>query len=478
MALTDNILAYWNLNNNGSGGVSLLDSTSNGNNLIVNGSPDPSLGSGIIAGDAVGNGSGYYRTTNSLDFSGDFSINYWTAIPNGVVDNVQQFSGATFGGFNLNLSFNRLYAGIANVGYIALYNFSPTFDSWYMISCTRSGAEIKIYLNGSEVGTGSNSSNFTAIFGLFACSDGGYVGFSSEVQLDEIGAWNRALTPTEINDLYNEGSGNTYPFYSGLYYNNAQADGDWANLLNWWQDPNFTIQATSLPTSSTPVNLYNQVTQNTQGSNQCFCSNATFWSADFAYGLTLQSSGVVNMQGNSAMAGHSTDGVSMHDSSQLTSTSVIDGNVTMRDSSRAFGYIGGNAYVYYDGGNAQYPIGGTVAGTVSYIGWPAASPQYFNDQVSGSGNYGTVDDLNNWWADDTFTTRPINSVGSQVLPDPSTVCYVYGTGFQYASRSGYNFSVTSIDAYGYGSINLASDFDITVSEALTMHDNTSFQADG
>jgi len=347
-----------------------------------------------------------------------------------------------------------------------------------MISCTRSGADIKIYLNGSEVGTGSNSSNFTAIFGLFACSDGGYVGGSSEVQLDEIGAWNRALTPTEINDLYNGGSGNTYPFYSGLYYNNAQADGDWANLLNWWQDPNFTIQATSLPTSSTPVNLYNQVTQNTQGSNQCFCSNATFWSAGFAYGLTLQSSSVVNMQGTSAMAGHSTDGVSMHDSSQLTSTSVIDGNVTMRDSSRAFGYIGGNAYVYYDGGNAQYPIGGTVAGTVSYIGWPAASPQYYNDQVSGAGNYGQIDDLNNWWADDTFTTRPINSVGSQVLPDPSTVCYVYGTGFQYASTSGYNFSVTSIDAYGYGSINLASDFDITVSEALTMHDNTSFQADG
>jgi len=41
-----------------------------------------------------------------------------------------------------------------------------------------------------------------------------------------------------------------------LYYNNAQEDGDWGNLLNWWQDSGFTIQATALPTSTNPINLY------------------------------------------------------------------------------------------------------------------------------------------------------------------------------------------------------------------------------
>ena len=61
---------------------------------------------------------------------------------------------------------------------------------------------------------------------------------------------------------------------SNLYYNNAQNDGDWGNLLNWWQDSGFTVQATALPTSTNPVNLYNQVTQNTQGADQCFCASA------------------------------------------------------------------------------------------------------------------------------------------------------------------------------------------------------------
>jgi hypothetical protein len=54
MALTDSILAYWNLNNDGSGGVSLVDSTGNGYTLT---NTDVTLGTGIIGGDGVFNGS-------------------------------------------------------------------------------------------------------------------------------------------------------------------------------------------------------------------------------------------------------------------------------------------------------------------------------------------------------------------------------------------------------------------------------------
>jgi hypothetical protein len=209
-----------------------------------------------------------------------------------------------------------------------------------------------------------------------------------------------------------------------LYYNDAQEDGDWGNLLNWWQDSGFTIQATALPTSTNPINLYNQVTQNTQGADQCFCSSANFWSANFGAGLTLQATGVVNMQGTSLLAGTTTDGVSMHDSSQLTDTSVIDGNVVMRDSSRAFGSILGNATIYYDGGNGQYPIGGTVGGTVTYLGWPAVSPQWFNDQVTGGADDGDFSNLANWWTDNNYNVRPINAEGTQEIPDASTDVFI------------------------------------------------------
>jgi hypothetical protein len=64
MAITDNILAYWNFDNDGSGGVSLADSTGNGNTLTNSGGV--TLGTGIIAGDAVFDGASYlsFNTTH------------------------------------------------------------------------------------------------------------------------------------------------------------------------------------------------------------------------------------------------------------------------------------------------------------------------------------------------------------------------------------------------------------------------------
>jgi len=249
-----------------------------------------------------------------------------------------------------------------------------------------------------------------------------------------------------MNNLYNNGVWSN-PATATLYYNNVQEDGDWGNLLNWWYDSGFTIQAISLPTSTNPINLYGAVTQNTQGANQCFCASANFWSADFAYGLTLQSTGVVNMQGSSVMAGHTTDGVSMHDSSTLAETSVIDADVTMRDSSRAFGYIGGNAYVYYDTGNGQFPIGGTVAGSVSYLGWPAVTPQWFNDQVSGGADDGDFSNKANWWASNTYTTRPVNAEGTQELPDASTDVFIAPNVGITANTGTSNPTINSVTAY-------------------------------
>ena len=302
-------------------------------------------------------------------------------------------------------------------------------------------------------------------FGIGADPNGSYSAYNANIQY--LGVWNRALSGEERDSLYSNGNGNPYPFpqtsYSTLYYNDNQEDGDWGNLLNWWQDSGFTIQATALPTSTNPINLYNQVTQNTQGANQCFCASASFWSADFAYGLTLQSTGVVNMQGSSVMAGHTTDGVSMHDSSTLADTSVIDGDVTMRDSSRAYGTIGGNAYVHYDQGNGQFPIGGTVAGNVSYLGWPAVSPQWFNDQVAGGADDGDFSNPANWWTDNTFTTRPVNAEGTQELPDASTDVFIPPYRSIYANTGTANPTINSLTAQNAELVNIT----ITISNGAT-----------
>jgi hypothetical protein len=447
MALTDGILAYWNLNNDGSGGVSLLDSTGNGNTLTNNNGV--TLGTGIIAGDAVFNGSDYLSTNNTIipPSSDAFSVSLWCYLASGSNGGVL-LSSATSGPNSLLIQYYGASAHaqiIADGGLIGQLNATAIFDAWvnYVLTYDSSGNAVW-YQNGTAVDSGNYP-------GMGIDPNGGlwlgrrWDGYNLIGQIDEVGIWNRVLSPTEVSKLYNNGSGKTYPF-NKLYYNNAQNDGDWGNLLNWWQDSGFTIQATELPTATNPVNLYSAVTQNTVGANQCFCSSANFWSANFGAGLTLQASGVVNMQGTSLFAGTTTDGVSMHDSSQLTATSVIDGNVTMRDSSRAFGSILGNATIYYDGGNGQYPIGGTVAGSVTYLGWPAVTPQWFNDQATGGADDGDFSNQANWWTNNTYTVRPINAEGAQELPDASTDVFIAPNTGIVANSGASNPTVKSVTA--------------------------------
>ena len=444
MALTDGCIAYWNLNNDGSGNVSLVDSTGNGNTLTnYNG---VSLGTGIIGGDAVFNGTNDLLT-NSL-FSGSYPLSYsawvkysgsgpWAGVGTGFPP------GFRLLGIDGDIFFQAPDGATANTTGGA-YNDG----AWHYVVGVADGTNIYLYVDGSLAATTANSSTGTSL--PFAIGYGGDFYSPDGSQIDEVGYWNLALSSAEVTALWNNGAGNSYPFTqtptSTLYYNNAQNDGDWGNLLNWWQNSGFTVQATALPAATNPINLYNQVTQNSQGADQCFCASANFWSANFGAGLTLQASGVVNMQGTSILAGTTTDGVSMHDSSQLAATSVVDGNVTMRDSSRAFGSILGNATIYYDGGNGQYPIGGTVGGSVTYLGWPVISPQWFNDQVTGGADDGDFSNQANWWTDNTFTTRPINAEGYQQLPDASTDVFIAPNKAIYANTGTSNPTINTLVA--------------------------------
>jgi len=437
--LTVGCKSYWNLNNDGSGGVSLLDATGNGYTLANNNGV--TLGTGIIGGDAVFVSSNSQSLSNITQFTAQtsFTASAWfkmSSVGSGTRRDI--FDSISDIGFGCSISTSDTILFSYGVNGSPIDNdsgFQIIDTNWHYLTYTFDGGtyDLKGYIDGvlvDSINTGNPASPWAD--GAPTCiGQAGVSVFFFDGQIDEVGIWNRALSQSEVTELYNSGAGLSYPFYSPetqlLYYNNAQADGDWGNILNWWQDSGFTIQATALPTATNPVNLYGPVTQNTQGADQCFCYDATFWSADFGVGLTLQSTGVVNMQGSSVMAGATTDGVSMHDSSTLADTSSVAGDVTMRDSSRAYGYIGGNAYVYYDQGNGQFPIGGTVAGSVSYLGWPAATTQWFNDQVSGGADDGDFSNTSNWWTDNTFTTRPINAEGTQQLPDASTDVFIAPT---------------------------------------------------
>ena len=432
MAFTDNLLAYWTFDDS-----SWSDSLNNNQFRLYQNGDGVSVGSGVLGGDANFNGDGVSYITSGVTAgqilpSGvtQLSISIWVNSTNGffAIDSASgnnfPNSGPSFGTYN-NGQFSVFVNDDASSDVVnGDGSINLTDGNWHNIIGTwNQFGSISIYIDGmlkGQVASSGNAINGNILNPFCFNSNGDNTYAVGQFgQIDECGIWSRELNGTEIAQISNR-----YSPFQTLFYNNAQLDGDWGNILNWWSDSGFSLQAVVLPTSTNPINLYNEVTQNTQGGDQCFCSSASFWSANFGAGLTLQATGVVNMQGTSVMAGTTTDGVSMHDSSQLTDTSVIDGNVSMRDSSRAFGTIIGNATIYYDGGNGQYPIGGTVGGTVTYLGWPAVSPQWFNDQATGGGNDGDFNNPANWWSNNTYTTRPINAEGTQELPDASTDVFI------------------------------------------------------
>jgi hypothetical protein len=485
MALTDGILAYWKLDD-----TSWTDSTGNGYTLTNAGSTNVGAGNGIINAGALSEASAWLYNS-SIAVGSSYSVSLWA-------------KAVTYDGLNCvwNLGGSDGPSGV--VGSNATYFFLGNVNGDKELTHAAAVAVGEWHHFCYVVDYASNSQSYyvdgvLTSSGTYTEDLGGWIGFElgafsgrslySNTNLDEVGVWDRALSQADVTKLYNLGNAIQYPF-DILYYNNAQEDGDWGNLLNWWKDSNHSIQSTYLPKTTIHIVTTGDITQNTfllvvtisgtdndgvysrdylndnfvnggwaifysggtyhlyngddtvatsingmstwvsatypdmatTGFNyNCVCHDAQFESCNFAYGLTLASSGVVNMQGTSVFAGHTTDGVSMHDSSELSVTSVVDGNVTMRDASKAYGYIGGNAYVYYDMGNGQYPIGGYVDGSVTYLGWPAVSPQYFNDYQTEDGDFNNP---LNWWTNENYDTRPVNAEGTQEIPDPSTDIFV------------------------------------------------------
>ena len=219
MALTDNILAYWKLDNDGSGGVSLVDSTGNGNTLTNNGGV--ALGTGIIDGDAVFNGGDYLQTDNSFGFSGDFTISIWSN------PNFTNYLNCFFGGTNagsLQAYFDSNTLQVTNIGGGLLLNVTaPT--GWNLLNIVRSGGVFSFYINGLLVGTNNNTTDYSDVYTF-----GNSFGNLFQGQLDEIGVWSRALTANEVFNLYYRNEGNSYPFSKPVIEPNLTD-----NILAYWK---------------------------------------------------------------------------------------------------------------------------------------------------------------------------------------------------------------------------------------------------
>lgn len=93
----------------------------------------------------------------------------------------------------------------------------PT-TTWYYLTVVSQSGILKLYVNGALKATGNHTitagsvNPHLAVGGdVYSTTDTIY-GHAPDFAFDEMGFWNRALTDSEVNLLYNGGSGTTYPF--------------------------------------------------------------------------------------------------------------------------------------------------------------------------------------------------------------------------------------------------------------------------
>lgn len=215
-ALTDNLLAYWNLNE--ASGTNIADS--------VNAYNATSVGTVDIISGLIGNARNftngartqYFQAANGLiQNRNTMSICYWMKHPlashNGeyVIDYRRDNNGLFHGHETATGIFAKSGGNVWNTGlrfvldnnyHFYCYVFNQTSDWFY----------IDTVLNASSLNHAARTMDNTAAATYFSA---GQINSAVLASFDEIGWWNRALTAAEIQILYNGGTGLTYPFLVG-----------------------------------------------------------------------------------------------------------------------------------------------------------------------------------------------------------------------------------------------------------------------
>jgi hypothetical protein len=222
MAIVDNIVTYYKLENvNDSAGSSTL--TNRGTTAFNTGKIDNAADTG--ASNSTKNLYCSPQLTYAQIGSG-FTFSFWANVTTStsaqivlrhVVNNgslergfyVQQTAGGKW-----------LFSLFDGSGHDITSTTSVATSTWVYITCVYTGSVQRLYINGVEEGTALTytmsgySRSTLSCFSLGAYQDttgGGASNWYSGL-IDEVGIWSRALTSTEITELYNSGSGLQYPF--------------------------------------------------------------------------------------------------------------------------------------------------------------------------------------------------------------------------------------------------------------------------
>jgi len=219
MALTDDLRAYWKLDES-SGNAA--DSSGNGYTLTNTNTVG-------YAAALINNGSDHGTsntnkrlvTTNDLGIDGGhISISGWIKLRTEISDGgfwslLEQRGGATSVNYRIDygrsgstytLQANRARNGISD-NVVSTTGALGT-SNWNHFVLTYDGT-LRLYVNGSSVGTplttsGNGSGGVSDGFAIASTANGF---LHASIYADEVGVWSRALTASEVTSLYNSGAG-------------------------------------------------------------------------------------------------------------------------------------------------------------------------------------------------------------------------------------------------------------------------------
>ena len=133
--------------------------------------------------------------------TGDFTWEAWALLPNNTSD-YSLFSGTSTADMDIRrLSDGTLRIGRINTAWDSTSSVISIANSWTHLAISRSGSTLRMYANGTQIFSGTNTNNYsiatTAQIGLTGASDGQLLGYLSNARLVKgTAVYTSAFTPS------------------------------------------------------------------------------------------------------------------------------------------------------------------------------------------------------------------------------------------------------------------------------------------
>ena len=157
---------------------------------------------------------------NNFNFTGDFSISCWfktsTVSGNQMIFSNLMYNGGARKGYYIALLGDTVYVWLANTLSFQ-QNISTSsiisINTWYNIVVTRESGFVKLYVNNSLIVTDTNAITMEYVYttpSIGAYTNGATTTWYFNGIVDALNVWQKALTQSEITELYNSGNGAQY----------------------------------------------------------------------------------------------------------------------------------------------------------------------------------------------------------------------------------------------------------------------------